>query len=983
MRNISFVFTIILLFSQQVIGQAYWQQEVNYTLDVRLDDVAHTLQANETFEYINHSPDVLHELYIHLWPNAYRDKHSALAKQLYQNGASALYYGPEADRGSIDGLAFKIDGQTVTWRYDEKHQDICILTLNTPLAPGGRLVVSTPFHVKIPSGTISRLGHIDQSYQITQWYPKPAVYDKHGWNPIPYLNQGEFYSEYGSFDVSITLPSNYVIGATGDLQTASEKTFLDARAKEQSTELTFPKSDSTWKTVRYTQSRVHDFAWFADKRFIVRKGEVALPHSGRKVTTWAMYTPQNASAWENAIEYINDGTYFYSKWNGDYPYNQVTAIDGTISAGGGMEYPNVTVIGSTSDPRELEVVIVHEVGHNWFYGILGTNERVHGWMDEGINTLNEIRYVQTKYPENADFSKLFAGKLHMKGLNHHDLADISYRGCAMLGIDQPIETHSADFTSTNYGAIMYEKTGAVFYYLKDYLGDNVFDSCMRTYFDTWKFKHPEPADLRQIMETVSGKELSWFFNDLIQTTNYIDYAIKRVKPGTSSTRVKLRNTGNVNGPIQLNAFKNGEQVLDVWVSGEKRSKIVELNLNADQFDVLQLDATKDIPELYRQNNTWIASKAFHRIEPIRFEALTGDHEADKTTIFWTPALAANAYDKLMIGAVFHNYGVPFNRFQYLVAPLYSTGRNMISGIGEFTYSMHPKGWIQLSNLGLSIKSFKTQAGYTSEKQAGSYFAVAPRWSFKFRNHKHSPFSQQVNLQGIANYDINSSMSKRYAGGFARYTIDFKHPDHQVKLNLRNDVITGKEVDLSRFSSELTYAFRYLRKRMKRTLELRAFYGNNYAFRIKNNSNPYPYSLSMQGATGQQDLFLEDYFIDRMAVSGMWSQQRLDNMGGFHTSSWYGNTTTWIASTNVYVPLPIPKLGFLGAFADLGAFGGASGTQTLADAGIGLRVRNILGVYMPLYLSGALKNSFVDQGIAERIRFSLKLNLVNNGIKLPF
>ena len=983
MRSLYLCTLFFLLNMSHLFGQTYWQQEVNYTLDVRLDDVAHTLKGNETFEYINHSPDVLYEMYMHIWPNAYRNKHSALAKQLYAAGETELYYGPEDDRGAIDGLAFKIDGQEVRWRFDEKNPDICILTLNSPLESGKRLVVTTPFQVKIPSGTISRLGHIGQSYQITQWYPKPAVYDKHGWNAIPYLNQGEFYSEYGSYDVSITLPSNYVIGATGDLQTASEQAFLEARIKHSESNNTFPQSDTSWKTVRYTQSRVHDFAWFADKRFIVKKGAVTLPHSGRKVTTWAMYTPENALAWENAIEYINDGTYYYSKWNGDYPYNQVTAIDGTISAGGGMEYPNVTVIGSTKDPRELEVVIVHEVGHNWFYGILGTNERVHGWMDEGINTLNEIRYVQTKYPDNTDFSKLFAGKLHMKGLNHHDLADISYRGCAMLGIDQPIETHSADFTSANYGAIMYEKTGAVFYYLKDYLGDNLFDSCMHTYFDLWKFKHPEPEDLRQVMESVSGQDLSWFFGDLIQTTNYIDYKIKRVKLGEFNTAVKVRNAGNVNGPIQLNAFKNGQQVLNIWVTPEKRTKMVELNLTADQFDLLQIDASKDIPELYRQNNTWIANKRLHRIEPIRFEALTGDHEADKTTIFWTPAIATNAHDKLMIGAAFHNYGIPFNRFQYFLAPLYSTGRNMVSGIGEFTYSMHPKGLIQLSNLGVSIKSFKIRDGYALTKQAGSYLAIAPRWSFKFKNATNSAFSHQLYLQGIANYDLNSSMIQRYAGGFARYAIEFKQPDHLVKLSLRNDYITGKEADLSRFSGELSYTFRYLRNKMKRNLEVRAFYGNNYALRIKNNSNPYPYSLSMNGATGQQDLFVEDYFIDRMAVSGMWSQQRLDNMGGFHTSSWYGNTSSWLASTNVYVALPIPKLGFLGAFADFGVFGGPTETETMADAGLGLRIRNILGVYVPLYMSGALKNSFVDQGFAERIRFSLKMNLVGNGIKLPF
>lgn len=176
-----------------------------------------------------------------------------------------------------------------------------------------------------------------------------------------------------------------------------------------------------------------------------------------------MFVPHNTLHWQNAIEYINDGTYYYSLWNGDYPYNNVTAVDGTISAGGGMEYPTITVIGNTSSKEELEVVIVHEVGHNWFYGILGSNERVHGWMDEGLNTLNEVRYIQTKYPNNTRLSDMVLnGKFHFDKLNYHDQGDLSYRTLASLALDQPIETPSTDFSSINYGLIMYQKTGLVF-----------------------------------------------------------------------------------------------------------------------------------------------------------------------------------------------------------------------------------------------------------------------------------------------------------------------------------------------------------------------------------------------------------------------------------------------------------------------------------------------------------------------------------------
>ena len=385
---------------------------------------------------------------------------TALAKQQYKSGEKILFYGDPSVRGWIDSLDFTSNGLDLEWNFDSEHQDIAIIKLKAPLKSGNKIEISTPFRVKIPSGEISRLGHIGQSYQITQWYPKPAVYDKNGWKPMPYLNQGEFYSEFGSFDVSITLPKNYVISATGDLQTEAEVRFLNNMAKDCkekieknnfSSDNKFPESSKTFKTVRFKQKDVHDFAWFTDKRYMVLKGEVTLPHSKRKVDTWALFTPKNADLWSKSIEYLNDGTYYYSLWNGDYPYNHVTAVDGTISAGGGMEYPNITVIGNSSSAIELEIVIVHEVGHNWFYGILGSNEREHGWMDEGLNTLNEMRYFQTKYPDNQIFTDMFRGDLfNLEKLSHHDMGDYSCHMVSKMGEDQPIETHSADFKSINY-----------------------------------------------------------------------------------------------------------------------------------------------------------------------------------------------------------------------------------------------------------------------------------------------------------------------------------------------------------------------------------------------------------------------------------------------------------------------------------------------------------------------------------------------------
>jgi len=229
--------------------------------------------------------------------------------------------------------------------------------LSKPLKSGETIVIETPFTLQIPK-SFSRLGHVGQSYQLTQWYPKPAVYDAEGWHPMPYLDQGEFYSEFGDFDVTITLPSNYVVGATGELQTASEVEFLNQKAKqgagmnfeEMNQSADFPPSDETTKTLNYTAKNVHDFAWFADKRFHVLKSGVTLA-SGKKVDTWAMFTDLEANLWKDATTYLDRSVKFYSEKVGEYPWSHATAVQSALSAGAGMEYPMITVIGESGSAR--------------------------------------------------------------------------------------------------------------------------------------------------------------------------------------------------------------------------------------------------------------------------------------------------------------------------------------------------------------------------------------------------------------------------------------------------------------------------------------------------------------------------------------------------------------------------------------------------------------------------------------------------------
>ncbi|HFC01409.1 MAG TPA: hypothetical protein ENJ53_11435, partial [Phaeodactylibacter sp.] len=222
-----------IIFSQKnntTTYQNYFQQEVNYDIEVTLDDKNHILKGVANIEYINNSPDELNEIYFHLWANAYKNQRTAFAKQKIQSGATDFFFAKKEEMGGYTQIDFSINNESANWSYDEKNIDIVLLKLNKTLLPSQSIQIRVPFEIKIPK-YFSRMGHRHQAYYMAQWYPKPAVYDRTGWHPMPYLEYGEYYSEFGKYDVKITLPKNYVVAATGDLQTETEKAFLIKRVR--------------------------------------------------------------------------------------------------------------------------------------------------------------------------------------------------------------------------------------------------------------------------------------------------------------------------------------------------------------------------------------------------------------------------------------------------------------------------------------------------------------------------------------------------------------------------------------------------------------------------------------------------------------------------------------------------------------------------------------------------------------------------------
>ena len=517
-------FSLLLIFAsvQTYAQETYWQQHLTYNIDVSLNDTENSLKGFETIVYKNNSPSTIDFIWFHIWPNAYKNENTALFQQI-KNDPSRSKKLLKYTYGSIDGLDFKVNGKMALTEAHSNPQyiDIIKVKLFEPLKSGDSVSVSTNFNVKLPS-YFSRSGFAGGEFMVTQWYPKPAVFDKDGWHEFPYLDMGEFYSEYADYKVNITLPATYIVGATGVLQNADELAqyksigLKNSQTRGNSPQLYVPSNKNATKTLSYVMKNVPDFAWFADKKYVIQYDTIKL-QSGKIVDAFTYYHPKKNTIWTSSIDYTKNAVQKYSEWIGDYDYPVVQVVEGPKNnASGGMEYPTITLITSPDAKSEyLDDVITHEVGHNWFMSMLGSNERKHTWQDEGLNTYFEFRYMAEKYKANSMFGNAIPAKI--KELPTDQFLASIYQAISNVPMQSAIETPSANFTSSGeYGLVSYVKTALWVYLLEASVGREKIDKAFQTYFSQWKHKHPAPSDLKASFEQALGTNLDEYFKMLKQ-----------------------------------------------------------------------------------------------------------------------------------------------------------------------------------------------------------------------------------------------------------------------------------------------------------------------------------------------------------------------------------------------------------------------------------------------------------------------------------
>lgn len=608
-------------------GPHYWQNRADYDIRATLDTATKTLKGDLRLRYTNHSPDTLKFVWFQVEQNAFKPTslNAYVFPQASRFGARGFDGGDVIDRVELvhEGRTASSDVHASTERAGRPAgAGVPLATrvegtelkadLPAGLAPGATAVLDIAWHFTIPEHGADRMGRDSALYELAQWYPRVAVYDDlRGWNTEPYLGQGEFYLEYGDFTYAVTVPAGYIVAGTGsldnpaDVLTTAERARL-AKAASSATPVAIttpeelasgaarPRQTGTM-TWRFHAHNVRDVAWAAAPNY---QWDACSWHG---ILAQAYYRPSAAPIWKDAADMSRMSIEEYSTRWFPYPYPQISAVEGPVS---GMEYPMLAMEDRNPDQYQLYSVVTHEIGHNWFPMIVGSNERVHFWQDEGLNTFINTFSEARRYPDKGDQMARAAGE---RGFEQQ---------AESLHVDIPIEIQADRVPPQLLGLNSYNKPSVGLQLLRqEILGPAAFDDAFRAYIRRWAYRHPAPADFFRTIEDVGGRRLDWFWREFWLENYHFDQAIDTVvthqRGDTSSVAVVYGNRARGVLPIRARFnFSDGSTEdfnypAEVWSTNSRRY-LRHYSFLGKRVTRIELDPDHRLIDIDRTNNVWTA-----------------------------------------------------------------------------------------------------------------------------------------------------------------------------------------------------------------------------------------------------------------------------------------------------------------------------------------------------------------------------------------
>lgn len=684
----------------------YWQQDVHYTIKARLDDISDVAEGSVVLTYWNNSPDTLREVYFHLTQNAYEAGSYMYA---VEGGWRSKQNIDKRVRRGTDVLSLSMDGADLVQEIDNT---IMRARLPQPIAPGAKVTFACTFRT-FWNGEDRRMklfnawGH--KHYDGTHWYPRLCVYDrKMGWDTQQHLGN-EFYGDFGTYDVELDMPNDQIVEATGWLQNPNEVMPADLRAKldianfkdkpwNERPSVPIAPDPSVRKLWKYHAENVHDFAFTADPTYRIGQAE------WNGVKCIAMAQEPHCSKWQNAADYCARVIKAHSEWFGMYVYPKMVVAD----ARDGMEYPMLTLDGGAEpDYRGL---FTHEVGHNWFFGMVGNNETYRAMLDEGFTqflTSWGLEHIDGDTLVEEPPATAYERDYTKPELVRESEVYSSFMRSAVRDQLPPINTHSDEFGyytgrgDGGYGHV-YFKTATMLYNLQYVLGDSLFQAAMRHYFDQWKIRHPYIEDFRNSIIQFTHVDLNWFFDEWIETGKRIDYAVKKVKHrgADQGQEIVLSRKGDAQMPIDMTvtahdgksyAFhipntwfvkRTDATVLPRWIGFDElqREYTAHVDIPSGIADV-RIDTTYRLADAYQLNNSL----------RLPFEAEFDSHvrnapDRKQYEGFVRPDIWYNGYDGVKAGVHFHSDWMRYKHKLWFTAWL-NTGfaQNLPDGASRVGY----------------------------------------------------------------------------------------------------------------------------------------------------------------------------------------------------------------------------------------------------------------------------------------------------------